>query len=210
MDFGKTPFFFVIVAVGVVGALATSIALLPMVPGSTTTASGTTSKSVGSADGLELTLRISGTQIPTGGSVTINVTETNTLSTALNISAGRSWPVTGLRMNACYSSVYPFGVAVYQGRYTKDNVSAAKPLNLYPLVPCPLLLRYISGYDFSPNSDSAMVLPGSGFPMRMSAAVVASGNYTSGAMQTGFSPGEYTLAAGDEWGALVLLYFTVP
>ena len=209
MDFGRTPFFFVIVAVGVVAALAISIALLPMMPGITTTGIGPTSASVASADGLRLTLRISGTQIPTGGSVTINVTETNTRAATLNISAGKNWPVSGLRMSPCYTSVYPFGIAVYQGHYAKDNISAAKPLNIYPLLLCPLLFRYISGYYFAPSSDSAMILPGSGSPLRMTSGVAASGNYT-GTNQNGFNPGEYTVAAGDEWGALVLLYFAVP
>lgn len=198
-----------LVAVGVVASLAISIALLPVVPGVTTTGPGPTSASTSSADGLRLTLRISGTQISTGGSITINVTETNTLATALNISAGKNWPATGLRMSPCYTSVYPFGVAVYQGHYTKVNISTAKPLNIYPLLLCPLLFRYISGYYFAPNSDSAMVLPGSTPSIHMTSGVAASGNYT-GSTKNGFNPGEYTVAAGDEWGALVLLYFAVP
>jgi hypothetical protein len=208
--FGRTPFFFMVVAAAVVAALASSVALLPAASGTRNTGSGPNSVSAVALSGLNLTLRISNTEIPAGGSITINVTESNTLTKPLNISAGRNWPVPGLRMSACYSSVYPFGVAVYQGHYSKENISGAKPLNLYPLVPCPLLLRYISGYDFAPKSDSALILPGTGSPLRMTAGLIASGNYTSGTRQSGFNPGEYTVAAGDEWGTLVLLYFAIP
>jgi hypothetical protein len=200
--------FFVVVAVVAATVLVSSVVLIPSGPGVTVT-SGPTSSSVSSADGLRLTLQISSASVGQGGSVTINVTETNTNDSPLNKSASNGWAVSGLRMSECYSSVYPFGVAVYEGHYTGQNVSEAKPLNLYPLVPCPLLIRYISGYYFQPSSDMAVVLPGSGPGMAMASGLSAKGNYTAGSSLTYFAPGEYTVVAGDEWGSLAFLYFTV-
>ena len=205
---GRTPILFIALAAVAVAAIVSSATLIPGTTvttynGPAVTASGT------SLNGLMLTLSIDSPSIRAGGSVTINVTEFNTNGTPLNVTASRNWTVQGLRMSACYSSVYPFGVAVYQGRYTMENVSAAKPLNLYPLQPCPLLLRYISGYYFQANSDLATVLPGTGKPLPMAAGVVAAGNYTSGNLRTSLAPGQYTVAAGDEWGSVLLLHFSV-
>ena len=197
----------VIVVVAVV-VLASSVGLFPAGPG-VTVASGPNSSSVASVDGLRLTLQISSDSINPGGSLTINITETNTNASPLNESTSSAWAVSRLRVGECYSSIYPFGVAIYQGHYTEKNASGARPLNLYPLVPCPLLIRYVSGYYFQPSSDIAVVLPGSGQGLAMASGVLAQGNYTSGSVLDRFAPGQYTVAAGDEWGALTFLYFSV-
>jgi hypothetical protein len=205
---GRNPVLFVAMAAVVVAALGTTLYILPA--GSVTTNNGPAISASGTAlNGLRFTLSIGSASIHSGGSVTINVTETNTNAKPLNISAAQNWPLQGLRMSTCYASVYPFGVAVYRGHYTSENVSAARPLNLYPIQPCPLLLRYINGYYFSPESDLARVLPGTGPAMPMDAGLVASGNYTSGSLRTPFGPGQYTVAAGDEWGSVLLLNFIV-
>jgi len=197
----------------VLATLVTAIGILPSPARSTTTTTttenGQTSATVRSVDGLALTLEISSANIALGNSVKINVTESNTNAKPLNESAGRSWALQGLRMDTCYSSVYPFGVAVYQGHYSTQDVSSAVPMHLFPFVPCPLFLRYISGYYFSGSSDMAIVLPGNSPRVPMTSGIAAAGNYTSGNNLERFGPGQYTVAAGDEWGAVVLLYFTV-
>ena len=199
--------FIAVVAIVAVAVLASAVGVFP--PGGVPTVRGQSSVSVSSVDGLRLTLKI-GTQADSlGGSVVINASEVNANSFPLNESAASRWAVGGLRLGACYSSVYPFGVAVYRGHYTQQNISSAVPLNLYPAVPCPLLIRYISGYYFQPSSDAALILPGSGPGVPMASGVVAAGNYTSGNTLSRFTQGPYTVAAGDEWGALAILYFTL-
>jgi hypothetical protein len=200
---------FAVTAAVIVAAFALSTGQPPAGSRTTTTTSGQESAFVTSADGLRLTLQLSGTTIRAGGSVTINVTESNPLTAPANISATTDWPLQGLRMSACYASVYPFAVAVFQGHYASGNVSTAKPLNLFPFMPCPLLIRYISGYYFEPDSELAVVLPGSGSPISMAAGVAAAGNYTAGNALVRFVSGQYTVVAGDEWGAMVFLYFEV-
>jgi hypothetical protein len=207
LKLGNSSVFIAIAAVVVVAALASTFVVFPSGPG--TIKGGQRVATVTSLNGLQLTLQISAFRISSGGSITINVTETNTNAKPLNQSAAHDWPLQGLRINTCYTSVYPFGVAVYQGHYTDKNVSSAKPLQLFPFVPCPLLFRYISGYYFEPSSDMAVILPGTGSSLQMTKGLAASGNYTVGNDSTPFPPGQYTVAAGDEWGAYTLVYFTV-
>jgi len=105
-------------------------------------------------------------------------------------------------------------VALYSGVYTTGNVSKAVPLQIFPAVPCPLLIRLITGYLFQPNSDMAVVLPSgpNATATQMSANVTATTQYAVGVAQSSDSPlrpGTYTVAAGDEWGSLVVAHFTV-
>lgn len=192
-----------------VAAIAALVLTAMVYPGNPVPRSAEALSTSASVDGLSLSVRINSTQVVPGGAVAINVSETNTKAIPLNESASSSWAVQGLRMTACYASIYPFGAAVLQGRYTAGNVSGGVPLNLYPMQPCPLLIRYISGYYFQPSSDVAVVLPGSGPGVAMAAGVVTSGSYSTGRSLTVFAPGQYTVVAGDEWGSLAFVYFTV-
>jgi hypothetical protein len=166
---------------------------------------------VQSAEGLDLYLSVNTTALPLGHALLVTVEEINTLSTRNNVSSGRSWPTQGLRMTACYASVYPFGIALFQGIYTAANVTEAKPLQIFPIVPCPLLIRLITGYSFEARSSAALVLPGSGPTLLMIANATLSGTYSADSATTprSLAPGAYTVVAGDEWGALAFLYFKV-
>jgi hypothetical protein len=167
-----------------------------------------------SANGLRLFITVNSTSLAYGQRILIAVSEVNTLSAQNNVSRAQSWGVEGLRADACYASVYPFGVAIYQGRYTQTNISQAKPMQIFPLVPCPMLIRFVSGYSFLASGDLALVLPAAGAPVPMETRVVAAGNYSAvyqGGAQNPvpFAPGTYTVVAGDEWGALAFVQFQV-
>lgn len=163
-----------------------------------------------SPSGLWLELSINEGAVEPGQPLVITVDSYNPTSGSLNVTADRSWAVQGLRVNSCYSSVYPFGVAVYQGSYTAANVTRGQPLQIFPNVPCPLLIRLVTGYYFSPESSNASVLPGTGPAIPISANVSVTGTYSDqGSTAQPLSPGTYTVVAGDEWGALVFLQFQV-
>lgn len=73
------------------------------------------------------------------------------------------------------------------------------------------MLRLVTGYLFQPTSDDAVILPSSGsvIPVTpMTSNVTVSGDYSGGSLQP-LSPGVYTVVAGDEWGALETVQFTV-
>lgn len=167
---------------------------------------------------LRLSVNASSTGGPQGNvTVSIRVDEYNTLATANNVSKASSWGLDGLSLGACASegySLYPYGVALYSGVYTAENVSKAVPLQIFPAVPCPLMLRLITAYLFDPMSDMAVVLPSgpTATATQMSANVTATTQYAGGAAQSSKSPlrpGTYTVAAGDEWGSVVVAHFTV-
>jgi hypothetical protein len=71
-----------------------------------------------------------------------------------------------------------------------------------------MYIRLVTGYEFQPLSNLAVVLPSSGAsPSPLDGNVYLSMTYSPQAQQ--LSPGTYTVVAADEWGALVFLYFTV-
>jgi hypothetical protein len=169
-----------------------------------------TQTSQASSSGLRLDLAISQSELAGGQALVISVDSFNPTNGPLNVTAGRAWALQGLRADSCYSSVYPFGVAVFQGVYTAGNASQGKPLLIFPNVPCPMLIRLVTGYYFSPDSSNATVLPGTGSSTSISIRLTVAGTYPGqGTTPQPFSSGTYTVVAGDEWGTLVFLHFQV-
>lgn len=162
------------------------------------------------SNGLRLDLSISESVISAGQPLIISVDSYNPSDTPLNVTAGKDWALQGLRTGSCPSSFYPFGVAVYEGRYAAGNVSEARPLQIFPNVPCPLFIRLVTGYYFDSDSSNATVLPGTGSSISISATITVTGTYSgAGAAAQPLPAGTYTVVAGDEWGTLVFLEFQV-
>jgi hypothetical protein len=173
-----------------------------------------------SANGLSLSLSLDSATYQPGQQVSIVIDEQNTLGIANKINASEKWPVSGLSVGPCGTLNYPFGVAIFQGDYTAANVSSAIPLQIYEpgIYHCPMILAGISSYVFQPLSDTAAIFQmsesGTAYTMEMKTEFEpAPTGYWIGnapnATLTDFQPGVYTVVAGDEWGALVVLHFTV-
>lgn len=149
------------------------------------------------------------------GSLTVSMVadEYNTLSRVNNVSASTAFALDDLSLGPCGRGASPYGVALYSGAYSAGNLSLAQPLQIYPIVPCPMFIRLVTGYLFQPASDMALILPGSGNATEMLAVVNATGLYSHGGVMltspTPLPPGTYTAVAGDEWGALVAIQFTI-
>jgi rhodanese-related sulfurtransferase len=174
-----------------------------------TTPSTTT---VQSMNGLQLQVSINATSLTSGESLQIAISEYNALSTGNNVAAATNWKVNGLTIGACPNiNVLPFGLAVFQGSYNSQNISQGTPLELFGAVPCAQLIRFISGYDFLPDSNNAAIMPGGDIasPTPMATTETVNGTYAKGVQLTPFPTGTYTVVAGDEWGTLEFLYFTV-
>ena len=184
---------------------------------STETTDGNSATSL-SNDGLRLSLSIDATTYQPGQQVTIVIDETNTQLKTNNVPASDKWPLNGLSVSSCGTLNFPFGMAVYQGYYTSGNISSGTPLKLYdPLAPygCPAIFAAINAYAFQSSSDIAAIFQISNTnPVsteNMNAEVQTTGYWvgTSSAALTNFVPGVYTIVGGDEWGALVVVHFTV-
>jgi predicted secreted protein len=159
---------------------------------------------------LVIRLELNSSRIASGSMVGISVSDYNPSPMELNLSRDSAWAFDGLSIGACPSLYYPFGIAVLQGKYTSSNVSQGTPLRIFPLVPCPMIVRLITAYIFQPMSDNATVLPGTG-EVPMATEIPVGGTYNGGQQKGSlpFTPGAYTVVAGDEWGDLAFAYFVV-
>jgi Putative Ig domain len=173
-----------------------------------------------SISGLELTLSLDSKIYQSGQQVGIDIDEKNTLSKTNTITASAKWSVRGLGVGPCGVLNYPFGIAIFQGNYTATSISSATPLQIYEpgIYHCPMILTDISSYVFQPLSDNTAVFETSESTASFTAVMNAefepapTGYWASndvGAAFTNFEPGVYTVVAGDEWGALVIVHFTV-
>jgi hypothetical protein len=175
-----------------------------------TSASGQPFAYANSQDGLQLRLSINSTTMITPGSVAVNVSEYNTLAFVNNVTESSGWQTRGALSSCPNTNVQPFGIAVYQGYYTAQNVSQGSQLQIFPITACPMFIRLVTGYVFQPNSDAATIQPGSGAsPTPMTSVVTVSGTYAGLGQTHPLNAGVYTFVAADEWGALAFLYVTV-
>ncbi len=167
-------------------------------------------------DSLQLRLSLNATTINPGQTLMITISEFNTLSTANNVTASDSWALDGLELGPCGHSYGPnqgpLGVEVFSGHYTAANISQAQPLGVYPSpIACPQFIRLMTGFLFQPLSDRAYVLPDyGGNATGVSGGVAVGREYTDlSSVGQPLNPGLYTIAGGDEWGSLLLLYVDV-
>jgi hypothetical protein len=176
---------------------------------SSTTGSAGENVSAASLHGLKLLVSMNATEVLPGETVQVTLSEFNTMPAVNNVSASKDWPVQ-VSLGSC-SNAYdqPFGVAVYAGHVDGQNLSQGEQLRIFPIVPCPMYIRLVTGYEFQPLSDFAVVLPSSSgvAPSPLVGSVNFSMVYSPQTRQ--LSPGAYTVVAADEWSATTFLYFTV-
>lgn len=179
---------------------------------------GVNSAASNSISGLSLSLSLDSATYQPGQFVNITVDEVNMLKKTNNVSAAGNWAFPGFSVGPCGTLNYPFGIAIFQGYYTAGDLSTLKPLKLdnpNAVYPCPMILADISTYTFQSSGDTADVFQLGGIePVlteQMNTQIHPTGYWTGSpnGTLTGFAPGVYTVVAGDEWGALVVLHFTV-
>ena len=180
------------------------------------------SASIKSGNGLSLSVSTNSTTYRPGQEVSTTIDIKNMRTETNDIVAGNDWPYDNLEIDQCdmgpWGFAYPYGIAIFQGSYFPSNFAAVTPLALYDynlLVPCPSPIPAVS-YDFQPMSDVATVsgsstqFPTSTFAINIK---LTETGYWSGSApnvtKRNFEPGVYTIVGGDEWGALVVLHFTV-
>ncbi len=203
----------------VAGLVAVTLTVFPATGAAVTTASGRTGEVVQcgfsltcSADnpsGMILAFSVNSTVIAPNGSFEFRVSEYNPTDYVVNMALANDWPLSSLQW-PCNSGAIPYGLAAFRGYYTLSNVSSAMDaLHFAPY----LCLSYAppSDFVFQPLSGfSPAYTPGFIQIYATGGDTTSSGNSTMLVSSLGSSaPGTYTLAAGDEWGDLVLLHITV-
>jgi hypothetical protein len=185
----------------------------------TTDISGLNSASTEPVNGLSLLLSTDRTTYQPGQEISITLDETNILSEINNVPVSDNWLYKGLGVAPC-DFTSPYGIAMFSGDYNSSNLSTGTPLTLYdPHVArlCPTNYPVIS-YSFQPSLDWAQVVENPANPInnsqQMKYELTINGywpddNFSSNSQLSSFAPGVYTVVGGDEWGALVILHFTV-
>jgi hypothetical protein len=181
----------------------------------TTDISGLNSASTESVNGLRLSLSTDRTTYQPVQSVSIIVDEKNLLSTKNIIPATDNLPpefISGFPNDPSF----PLGLAVLRGNYTGSNYSTVTPLIIFNPgeVYTGTTIAAPTSYSFSPLIDVAVLNGGdynSSDAIRLHIEISVSGYWPNNesASSNNFEPGVYTIIAGDEWGTLVVLYFTV-
>ena len=167
---------------------------------------GINTASTKSGNNLLLSLTLDAAAYQTGQKVKIVADEKNLLSKKNNVIVSNKWPLDGLILGPCDNPDYPFRIGVFQGYYLTSNLSTVVPLNLYDpnIVYSCLPIIAPKGYLFQPLSNIANLT-------KLNYQITLNGYWPNGSLSklTSFEPGVYTVVAGDEWGALVVLHFTV-
>jgi hypothetical protein len=177
------------------------------------------SASFKSANGLNLSLALDAKTFKPGYTINIVVSEWNTLSKTNDVPVSDKWPVPGLSVDICGTRSFPFGVAILRGDYSAGNVETATPLILYNpngiVQGCLPPVVDVTAFHFKPSSDIA-TLDGTVIDQSATFEIsteVSVWSYWAGnppnAVSQNLEPGVYTVVAGDEWGALVVLHFTI-
>jgi hypothetical protein len=180
---------------------------------------GVNSVSAKSANGLNLSLSLDVKTFKPGYTINIVVSEGNTLSKTNDVPVSDKWPIPGLSVDICGTRSFPFGVALLRGDYSAANVETATPLILYNpngiVQGCLPPVLDVTSFHFKPSSDIAtldgtVIDQSATFEMSTEVSVWS---YWAGsppnAVSQNLEPGVYTVVAGDEWGALVVMHFTI-
>ena len=189
---------------------------------SQTTLTGSVNAAISkSAYGLSLTLSLDSTTYQLYQDVLIVIDERNTLLKTNNIPVSNKWLSNELELGPRDKS-FPFGIAVFQGYYTSSDFSTTTPLNYYDpngMHNWPLEV-FPNAYSFQPLSNIANIIVDSDPNLSiknqlMSSVITLTGYWIKNDSNdvyyqfNSFSPGVYTVVVGDEWGALVVLHFTI-
>jgi hypothetical protein len=139
----------------------------------------------------------------------VEVSVKNGLVLTNTVPLSGDWKVKNLTMGPCsFYEDYPYGIAVYQGRYTLQNVSSGTQVQTY--APGGYFCGAVivsNAFTFAPQQNVSSYVDLRGYYTAGETAHPG-GGYSEGVFHP-FLPGVYTLVAGDEWGHIKFLYFQV-
>ena len=180
----------------------------------------TTSCSITNPSGIVLTFTLNTTSVRSNGSLIVTVSELNPTTHDINMSAANNWFLSDLsNLWICYGGYPPYGIDIFRGYYTIQNVSMARNiinLSEYVVLPScissPIITRFTfkaessyattGGYNVANDSRRCQFDATNGKLRQLN---VSYGEYTLWSSK----PAEYTIAVGDEWGDFALAHFSV-
>jgi hypothetical protein len=159
---------------------------------------------------LTLSLGLDGTVYKAGQPVYIAIEEDNHLDYDLAVPSVNAWAYQKFSLGPCGINGEMYAFAVFKGNYTLSDITNLTPLYFYDytiIPPCALVLP-VSSYVFSAKSDTVTTQYGQ-YPARLETSISGFWAGDPKAIKQNFEPGVYTVVAGDQWGSLVVVHFTV-
>lgn len=158
---------------------------------------------------LALAVSINSTEIKVGQVMGMDISLTNTSPNTLVVNSQHNWPLRQWSMGPCLFHL-PFGMALFQGDYTVENMTEGQRLPLYPKGVYMCKTIGIIDYVFEPSSAKATVetYNSTNYPVTMQYHVSFNGFYDGQKFQP-FAPGVYTVVGDDQWGHVLVNHFTV-
>ncbi len=203
---------FVVVIVAIVGIMGL-VSFASQSGGRAVSSSSSTSiQEETSHDPGSISISVSITPTTAGQNQTIRVTvsDVNGLTVPNELPLLGGWKVQNLSMGPCsFYTAYPYGIAVYQGRYGLGNLSSAKQIVIYApgIYSCPSGGGNTNSFTFNPLQNASSYVDLQGY-WTAGETPNQFGGFSQGVLHP-FLPGEYTVVAGDEWGHVQILYFQV-
>ena len=113
---------------------------------------------------VSISASLNPTEVGQNQTIKVTVSDVNGLRIPNELPLSGDWRVQNLSMGPCFFyTAYPYGIAVYQGRYTVDNVSSAKSMMIYApgISNCPTE-SIANSFTFKPlqNASSYVELQG--------------------------------------------------
>ena len=158
---------------------------------------------------ITLKASLNATTLTQNQTIRVTVADQNDLYLANILPLSADWRVQNLSMGPCSDyAYYPFGIAVYQGAYSIDNISTWKPMAFYApgVYYCPAG-RIANSIKFQPRQSISGYVDLSGYWTE--GVTIHPGGGASQGVLNPFLPGVYTVVVGDEWGHFQILYFEV-
>lgn len=190
----------VIVTIGVIASLSPNTFKLSNNPQSNFT---NTSPSM-----LSFSASVNSTEIKAGKGIAMDISLQNTSPNTLVLSPEHDWPLKKWSMGPCLFHL-PFGVALFQGNYSIDNMTEGQRLALYPSGVYMCRTIDIGDFIFQPSSNKATIeINGTNYPITTQYRLAFNGFY-QGQIFKPLTQGAYTLIGEDRWGHISINHFTV-
>lgn len=158
---------------------------------------------------LSLAVSVNSTEIKAGNGIAMDIALANTSPDTLTLIPQHNWPVKQWSIKPCLFHL-PFGMALFQGDYSIENMTDGKRLPLYQSGVYMCKTIGIVDYVFEPSSNKATIetYNSTNYQVTLQSHIAFNGFYQGQKFQP-LTPGVYTIVGDDEWGHVSINHFTV-
>ncbi|MGI0087912.1 MAG: hypothetical protein ACREBI_08120 [Nitrosotalea sp.] len=204
----KSLHLYIIMAIGI-GAIVTFGVIVSLSPNAFNLNHNYQSNSTNTSSSmLSFSVSVNSTEIKAGQGIAMDIVLDNTSPNSLVLNPQHDWPLKKWSMGPCLFHL-PFGVALFRGNYSIDNMTEGERLPLYPSGVYMCRTINIGHFIFQPSSNKATIeINGTNYPITTQYNLAFNGFYQGQKFQS-FTQGTYTVIGEDRWGQISINHFTV-